>query len=41
MLDFNRIDLSEWYGDIVTATQNEIGETILHKTQQFLESLTE
>jgi len=41
MLDFNRIDLSEWYGDIVTATQNEIGETILNRTQQFLESLTE
>jgi len=38
MLDFDRMDLSEWYGDIVTATQQKIGNTLQNKIQNFYDS---
>ena len=38
MLDFDRMDLSEWYGDIVTATQQQIGNTLQNKIQNFYDS---
>ena len=35
MLDFDNIDLSEWYGDIVTQTQTNIENTMQNKIQDF------
>ncbi|MFZ0449013.1 MAG: conjugal transfer protein TraN, partial [Desulfatiglandaceae bacterium] len=35
MLNFDNIDLSEWYGDIVTRTQGNIENTMQDKVQNF------
>ncbi|MBW1731930.1 MAG: conjugal transfer protein TraN [Deltaproteobacteria bacterium] len=39
MLDFDRIDLSEWYGDITTATQSEINGTMQQGINNFYNNI--
>jgi conjugal transfer mating pair stabilization protein TraN len=39
MLDFDNIDLSEWYGDIVTQTQQNITNTMQNKIEDFYEEI--
>jgi conjugal transfer mating pair stabilization protein TraN len=34
MLDFSKIDLSEWYGDIQVHTQQQISNTIQNKINE-------
>jgi len=40
MLDFGKIDLSEWYGDIKTRSQGEIQNEAVTKTHQFYNKFT-
>jgi len=39
MVDFSRIDLSEWYGDIVAKSQEEISSSMQNKVQTFYDNL--
>jgi len=39
MLDFDRIDLGEWYGDVTTATQSEITGTMQQKINNFYNNI--
>jgi len=39
MVDFSRVDLSEWYGNIVTKSNAEIGNTMQDKVQNFYDNL--
>jgi len=39
MVDFSRVDLSEWYGDIVTKSQAEIGANMQNKVQNFYDNV--
>ena len=39
MLDFSRIDLSEWYGDIQTRVQNEIQRNLRENIERFQQNL--
>jgi len=39
MLDFDRIDLSEWYEDITTATQNEVNATMQQRINNFYNNI--
>ena len=40
MLDFGKIDLSEWYNDVVTRSQQQIQNETTTKTQQFYNRFT-
>lgn len=39
MVDFSRIDLSEWYGDIVAKSQAEISSSMQDKVQKFYDNI--
>lgn len=39
MLDFSKIDLSEWYGDIETRTQSEIQHNLRENIQRFQQNI--
>ena len=39
MVDFSRIDLSEWYGDIIAKSQEEISNSMQNKVQTFYDNL--